>query len=275
MEKSIENKVGIVGLGWLGEALYHQLDSSGITAFGTRTSRGAVHNMRENGVNAFCLNMNPKAADDSWKSWFVADALVINIPPGRKDPDATKIYPEKISQLLTMASQQQIKRVLFVSSTSVFGGAQGVVNDDTPLQPNTASGEVLVECEKRVIEAYGENAAVVRYGGLYGPGRHPGRFFAGRKNVKNGDAPVNFIHQSDAVGVILHLLKQSTWGIQINACAPAHPPRNEFYSAAAKDFKSEPPTFVSGGANHKKISCRYLRETQYVFRFPELGFRNT
>ena len=272
MKKPIQFEVGIVGLGWLGEALYQRLTARGIAVFGTRTSASSAEAMQKEGVNAFPLLMNPGPMDDSWEKWFRANDLIINIPPGRKDPKAVEAYPNKIAHLLQMARQNGVKRVLFVSSTSVFGVAKGIIDDDSPLTPQTDSGIALRECEERVMDAYGDSAAVVRFGGLYGPNRHPGRFFAGRRNVPDGDAPVNFIHQADAVGVIIHLLNQSSWGIKINACAPHHPPKKEFYVRAAKHLKLEEPTFALGGGDQKEIRCNFLKETRFGFQYPELTF---
>lgn len=272
MEKSTQFEVGIVGLGWLGEALYQRLTASEKKVFGTRTSASGTETMRAQGINAFPLLLNPGPSDDSWTTWFRAETLVINIPPKRTDPDVAEAYPERVAHLLQMAQENQVRRVLFVSSTSVFGGSEGVVDDGAQLAPETASGISLRKCEKLVLETYGDNAVVVRFGGLYGPDRHPGRFFAGRKDVPGGDAPVNFIHQADAVGVIIHLLGQSKWGVKINACAPHHPPKKEFYARAVKDLELEQPTFASGGETGKEIKCSYLNGNQFEFKYPKLTF---
>jgi len=43
---------------------------------------------------------------------------------------------------------------------------------------------------------------VIRLAGLIGPGRNPARFFAGKTNIPNGNAPVNLIHLDDCIGFI-------------------------------------------------------------------------
>jgi len=267
MKKKFMNKadIGIVGLGWLGSALYADLEREGLTVFGTRTSEGSAAEMRTRGINAFRLLLEPKPGDDEWKTWFHCRVLVINIPPGRRDPDVEERYPKQLNALLNMAKESGVERIVFVSSTSVFGAAKGVVDDDSPVQPNTASGRALVECERMLREEWKGEYAVIRFGGLYGPDRHPGRFFAGRKDAPDGDAPVNFIHQADCIGVIRLLIEHPVRGAVLNACAPAHPPKKDFYHRAALHAGFVPPQFLPGGGDEKEVCCSWLEREGYVF----------
>lgn len=62
-------------------------------------------------------------------------------------------------------------RVLLISSTAVHGGDRGLVDESTPLQPGTATAEVLAETEQ-LLRSYGSvDTAVLRLSGIYGPGR--------------------------------------------------------------------------------------------------------
>lgn len=258
-------EIGIVGLGWLGSALYDYYHEKGVEVWGTRTSEEGVEEMRKQGVNAYLLNLAPGPENDEWKTWFRCRNLVINIPPGRKDPEVETRYPKQVEQLLRMAESAGVERVVFVSSTSVFGGAKGVVGDDTPVQPETNSGHALVACEEIIAKNWKGQYAVVRFGGLYGPGRHPGRFFSGRTGIPDGDAPVNFIHRDDCVGVIDFLIQQSVRGAVLNACAPAHPPKKQFYHRAALHAGLTPPQFLPGGEDEKEVQCSWLKREGYVF----------
>lgn len=263
-----KEKVCIVGLGWLGLPLYRRLASVGMEVVGTKRSAAAAAGLRDAGMHAHPMELDGESALEVG-DWFGGEFLVINIPPGRKQPDVRARYPKQIQQLLYAAKKQKIKHVIFVSSTSVFGGSQGQVGDEDALNPTTDSGRALAECERYVTDAGG---ATVRFGGLYGPGRHPGRFFAGRSEAPEGDAPVNFIHQDDAVGVIKHVMDHFETGLRINAVAPTHPPKKDFYHRAALDYGVEPPRFLPGGEDGKYIRCEWLETTAYTFQHPNLDF---
>ncbi len=264
--------VCIVGLGWLGQPLCDDLEKSGFSVIGTRTSDVAVTELRNAGVKAFWLNLNLEAQDNSWKKWMRAKTLVINIPPGRKDGNVENTYPAKINELLKMAEQSETEHIIFVSSISVYGSAMGMLQDDSPVQPETAVARALVTAEQLLQTNWNGEYAVVRLGGLYGPGRHPGRFFAGKENVPDGDSPVNFIHLTDAVGVIRHLIENPVRDAVLNACAPARPPKKDFYHRAALEIGVEPPTFLSGGADGKIIQSTRLVGEGFVFQRSALEF---
>lgn len=103
------------------------------------------------------------------------------------------------------------ERVLFVSSTAVYGDADGGwVDESTAPNPGGFSGRVLVEAEEllRTRLAGSETAAVsLRLGGIYGPGRT--RLI---DQVKTGSAVIphdvrytNRIHRDDAAAAIVRL----------------------------------------------------------------------
>ena len=54
--------------------------------------------------------------------------------------------------------------------------------------------------------------SILRFGGLAGGDRKAGRFLAGRKDVKNGAAPVNMIHRDDCIGIIHRIIENPLWG---------------------------------------------------------------
>jgi len=101
----------------------------------------------------------------------------------------------------------RVRRVLMVSSTGVYGVVDGSeVDEDTPTDPNSASGAVLVEAERALLDRR-PDATVFRLAGVYGPGRT--RLI---DQVRDGtavipDPPVhtNRIHRDDAAQAILEL----------------------------------------------------------------------
>lgn len=104
-------------------------------------------------------------------------------------------------------SGASVHRVLFVSSTAVYGIADGSeVDERTPTEPASATGAVLVAAE-RALHARRPDAVAFRLAGVYGPGRT--RLI---DQVRNGsaviaDPPVhtNRIHRDDAARALVAL----------------------------------------------------------------------
>lgn len=254
--------VTIVGLGWLGLPLYNHLSAKGYRVSGSKTEEGNAELLRSVGVNAFHLKLLPMAVGADLDYWLNCKILVINIPPTRKDEKRIEIYPQQIKNLVKLVNVDT--KVLFVSSTSVFGDSMDEVDDFTPCNPTTNAAKALVFCEEWLTNNF-TNCNIVRFAGLYGPERHPGRFFAGKKEIPNGDAPVNFIHQQDAVRVIEKLIEYNGQGLRVNACAPEHPSKKEYYPKAAMRGGYDSPTFLKGGDHLKKVKCTWLTSQNFQF----------
>lgn len=81
-----------------------------------------------------------------------------------------------MQEIVDSALAHHVPRIIFTSSTSVYGDAPGVMKEGTERRPVTASGKVLKELEDWLHNLPGTQVDIVRLAGLVGPGRHPGRF---------------------------------------------------------------------------------------------------
>lgn len=99
-------------------------------------------------------------------------------------------------------------RILFVSSTAVYGQTDGSwVDEDSLTRPATTTGAVLVEAETMLRERY-PDAVTLRLSGLYGPGRGESLLRQVRdETVRVSRLPhyTNRIHQDDAADAVVHL----------------------------------------------------------------------
>jgi len=103
-----------------------------------------------------------------------------------------------------------VARVLFTSSTAVYGQEDGSWVDETsPTEPRGFSGRRTLKAERLLLES-GMPATVLRLGGIYGPGRTRliDEVRSGRAVCSEGP-PIytNRIHRDDAAGAIVHLLR--------------------------------------------------------------------
>lgn len=264
------NRIAIMGAGWLGRPLGQALVKQGHLVNASTTSPEKMIELKADGMAPYLIKAEASGITGTdVDDFFDAEVLILNIPPGgRRNPNVEQDHPRQIQQILAKATKSGVQKLVFISSTSVYGNTNERVTEETPTQPSTASGRALVAAEQLVQQQSGANT-IVRMSGLVGGERQAGRFFAGKKEVPNGSAPINFIHRKDAVQVILAILEQKAWGEIFNACADEHPEKAVFYAAQAKKQGYEPPTFLPGKSNYKTISNQKLKQQLgYKFAYP-------
>jgi nucleoside-diphosphate-sugar epimerase len=110
--------------------------------------------------------------------------------------------------------------------------------------------------EQRLIKNENFESCIVRLGGLLGPDRHPIFTLSGKKNLPNPKSPINFIHQKDAVAILLKILENWKGDQTFNAVTPFHPSRKEYYEQMAKIAQLPPPIFEQNGAIRGIISSK-------------------
>jgi nucleoside-diphosphate-sugar epimerase len=233
--------ISILGCGWFGLPLAKALLKLGYNVKGSTTSIDKVPILNDAGINAFLLNFNANEIPET-DNFFETDILIICIPPKRKSTEFSD-YPNKINIILNLA-QGKSKNIIFVSSTSVYGDVNATVNENTIPIPDTDSGQLLLKTEQNFLNKNSFSKTILRFAGLIGPNRDPGRFFAGKTEIPNGLAPVNLIELEDALGVTIAIIEQQKFGYIYNACNANHPSRLDFYTRASIKSNLELPKFI-------------------------------
>ena len=265
-------KVAIVGLGWLGMPLAMSLSAKGWQVTGSKTTVDGVEAARMCGIESVELRLEPELVcdTDDLDALMNVDALVITLPARRTGPGET-FYLQAVQEIVDSALAHHIPRIIFTSSTSVYGEAEGNVKESSERNPVTGSGRVLKELEDWLHNLPGTQVDILRLAGLVGPGRHPGRFLAG-KSAPNGGHGVNLVHLDDVVAAITLLLQAPKGGHIYNICAPVHPARSAFYPVMARQLGLEPPQFrdVAGEGQGKLIDgSRICHELGFEYQYPD------
>lgn len=246
--------VSILGCGWFGFPLAVRLSEKGFFVRGSTTSPDKLNALAEKKIDPFLVQLSPKLNSSKNDKFFQTDVIIINIPP-KGNPDG---FLEQMRELLKQILKHQIKKVIFISSTAVYGEVNAEVDEETVPKPETASGKALLTTEKLFLTNQAFQASIIRFGGLVGPGRHPGKFFSGKKDIPNGRAPVNLIHLEDCIGITEAVLERDAWNKIFNACSPHHPSRQEFYTAAAAAAGLPLPQFKDELLQWKIVNSKNL-----------------
>jgi nucleoside-diphosphate-sugar epimerase len=254
-------------------ALAKSLVADGHKVLGTTTTPEQLETMKAAGIDAHVLRLGtdftPASEELLLRLLSAADVLVLNVPPRAA---AAGAYPNLLRPVHRAVASAGTKHVLFVSSTSVYPDEPRVMRENDALSTRDAASDVL-RAEGHFVPRYGQwKSTVVRLGGLIGPERAPGRFLAGRRDLAQGNAPVNLVHLTDVVGVLSAIIQHGVWGHTFNVCALKHPLRRDFYPVAAQHIHLEPPTFKAGnGVSGKIIDSTLVRNTlPYQFQYDDV-----
>jgi nucleoside-diphosphate-sugar epimerase len=268
--------IAILGCGWLGLPLAKSLLSKGYEVKGSTTSESKLEVLKNAGILPFQIQLETHQIIGTIEDFLKeTDVLIIDIPPGlRREVSTSKEmkFVNKIKKLITYVEKSGIKKVLFVSSTSVYGDDFPIVEitEETKPNPDTESGNQLFVSENLLQNNIYFKTTVIRFGGLLGDDRHPINFLAGRTNVENPDAPVNLIQREDCIGIIEKILNQveyDIWGETFNAVAPQHPTRKTYYQKKAELFNLPLPTFAEHSESKGKMISSKKVETILGYSF--------
>ena len=247
---------------------------AGHRVLGSTTTPAKKAMLSEKGILAYQLALNPQPVGEL-APLLNTNTLVVNIPP-KAGQHGEAFHPEQMRLLAQAVAQSRVGHVIYVSSTSVYPELNRELFEVDVVKPEQSAAPRLVEAEQHWLALSGQkNITIVRCGGLMGGQRIPGKYVAG-KTIESGAVPVNYIHQIDAVGLLLAVIEQTITGT-FNAVAPQHPTREAIYRKSCADFGYALPTFVHPiePVSFKQINGDKLTTaTGYVFVYPDpLHFR--
>lgn len=236
-------QISILGCGWLGFPLGKSLLENQFQVKGSTTSLEKMALLETSGIMPFQISLNENVIDGDINSFLEhSEILILDIPPKLRGL-AKENFVAKIQTLVPFIEKSSVKKVLFVSSTSVYSDANETITEATTPQPDTESGKQLLATERLLLANKNFQTTVLRFGGLIGDDRHPIRFLAGRKNIENPDAPINLIHQNDCIGIIQKIIATHCWNETFNAVYPFHPTRKAYYTNKAIEQNFPLPEF--------------------------------
>ena len=247
---------------------------------GARLAGWEIHGLRRNpaglppGIVPVCGDLGNRFALEAVAGTW--DALVYTATPAERTPAAYReAYVEGLGNLL---EKVRTPRLIFVSSTAVYGQDQGEwVDEEAPTRPRAFSGEILLEAEALARAAGG---TVLRFSGIYGPGREYliRQVRAGPVRCRR-DPPLwtNRIHADDCAGALAHLLSLEKIA-ELYCASDAEPaPRWEVLAWLAERLGVPGPVEAvdEKSGQGKRISAKRLFATGLRLQYPDFraGYR--
>ena len=262
--------ISILGCGWLGLPLAERLINAGFKVKGSTRTKSELGTLEAKGISPFLIILAPELKGDDLDPFFDSNMLIINFPPERRD-DVVAYHQKQATALIDRIRSSPIEKVIFVSSTSVYPDLNREVTEDEIAEPSKDSGKALLKFESLLNNNVQLKTTILRFAGLVGYDRKPGRFLAGKREVRNGEAPVNLIHRDDCINIIEQIIEQDIWGETFNACSDIHPKRKDYYIGAANKLGLSPPNFIEEEKYNYKIinSDKLKRMLNYSFKYPD------
>ncbi|MFM7240585.1 MAG: NAD-dependent epimerase/dehydratase family protein, partial [Opitutia bacterium] len=197
-------RIAVLGCGYVGAAFARQAKAAGNEVLGVVRSLDSRDRLRAEGLAAEACDL---FAGD-WAALPAAfDVVVYAASTGGGGPEAYVLaYDVGVRRALAWAQAVGATRFLFTSSTGVYRQDDGSrVDEDSPVG-GAPTADAILAGERAVLESGLPYARVLRFGGLYGPGRHHlldqlrrgERVIGGRV-----DHRINYLHRDDAAAALL------------------------------------------------------------------------
>ena len=266
----------IAGCGYVGRPLAERLVAEGVDVFALRRREvppgdGITWLQADLGKPAeLSAALAPlEASGDELDVYYLVSA------DGFGDDAYRLAYVDGLAHLLAALAGRPLRRLLFASSTAVYHQSDGGwVDEGSPTEPETFSGRRLLEGEA-LARACETTAVVVRYGGIYGPGRT--RLI---DRIVDGEALVDpkaaryrsRMHRDDCAAAMAHLAKiERPAPIYVGADDdPADMRDVERWLCAelGRSVSSLRPAGAPRRGGHKRCRNRLLRDAGLALDYP-------
>ncbi|MCE9631321.1 MAG: NAD-dependent epimerase/dehydratase family protein [Planctomycetia bacterium] len=202
----------VVGCGYLGERVARRWIDAGSRVVGITRRATRAAELHSLGIEPAIIDVT--AADPGWSALFkeigrpttVFWSVGFDRAAGTTHRDVHVAGLGKLLDALAVAgSAEPTPRIIFSSSTGVWGDeGGGVVDETTPPNPSRDAGRVLVAAESLLAAHSLGPGTALRFAGLYGPDRLPrlDDLRAGRPIAADPDSWLNLVHIDDAAAVV-------------------------------------------------------------------------
>jgi nucleoside-diphosphate-sugar epimerase len=261
--------ISIIGLGWLGMPLAKAFQQTGAVVKGSTTNAEKQRMLKNNGLICEQLVLDPEMTGPVPANLFDTELLFINIPPSSRSKPSG-YHPKQIEVIKAIAMEYGIKKIIYTSSTSIYPSKNQLAKESDFLDTNNTGHSALFQAERILWKDKNYDLSVIRFGGLLGDNRIPGKYFSGKKLVP-GHPPVNYIHRKDAVRAVLWLYENNLWNETFNIVSPKHPKKREVFEKNATEMGFPPPVSYENPESKawKEISVEKWLGTGFQFLYDD------
>lgn len=270
----------IIGCGYLGSRVAERWARAGDEVYALTRSEQRATRLRESGLRPIVGDVT---RPDTLHDLPQAQTLLYAVGYDRSASESTigEVYEGGMRNVLA-AIGARAERVIYVSTTGVYGPAEGEwVDESTAPDPQRDGGVASLAAERLLATSpLAERGVALRLAGIYGPDRLPYL-----ETLQQGEpiaAPrrgwLNLIHVDDAVATVVAAAKAPAPPRVLCVSDGAPVERRVFYEEAARLLGAPQPRFIdpppgssraARAAANKRVSNRLMLESLGVeLRFP-------
>lgn len=199
-------------------------------------------------------------------------------PDVRTESAYRDVYFEGLKNVVQNALNPALKRILFVSSSAVYGEhGDEWVDEETSVHPQNFNGQILLESEQWLHQfgiAHAIKTICLRLSGIYGPGRASLLEKLKLGQVGAPSSPThwaNRIHVEDAANAIAHMIDlpdpMNTYLVTDSTPLPLR----TLYESLARLVEGPPPPEAAAPrfVGSKRLSNARLRASGFDFKWPD------
>jgi len=268
----------IVGCGYLGRQVAARYRALGEPVTGVVRSAASARALTEQGILPLLADLDaaglPTLPSDGARLFYFAP------PPevGTTDPRLRRVID-------SFRDNGEPRRIVYVSTTGVYGDCQGTWVDEThPVNPQADRARRRLDAEQ-ALQAWsrlsGGELVILRVAGIYGPGKLPlERLRQGLPVVRDAESPLtNRIHVRDLVEVCVAAMQRGVPGRIYHACDGHPETMAEYFRRLAELAGLPPPPEISLAEAPQRLSpgmLSYMQESRRLSNrriIEELGVR--
>ncbi len=270
----------VIGCGYLGRRVAARWREAGFRVFAaTRSRRNADEFQRSGFEPVLCDVLDPSSLSALPAAADAAYCVGLDRTAG---VDMRTVYVDGLANVLTaLAARRNANaggtRFVYVSSTGVYAqGDAREVDETAATEPVAESGRVALDAE-RLLRQRRPDAIVLRFAGIYGPGRliREKTVRAGEPLSGDPDQWLNLIHVEDGAAAVLAALERGRPGGVYNVCDARPVRRRDFYTRMAQVLGAPPPRFgqtmetpPAERVNRRIVNRRLREELAVGLRYP-------
>jgi nucleoside-diphosphate-sugar epimerase len=263
----------IIGCGYIGTALGQALLAADHQVWGLRRNPSALPEGFQR-IACDLQNLADLPLD------FQADYVFFMPSAGLYDLKTYQaVYKQGAENLLTCLQRNKIlpKRLFYISSTSVYNQNNGAwVDETTPTKAANPCAEQLLLGEQAFLSSP-FSTTIVRFGGIYGPGRNYflKQVMAGNIMYSKEPLYMNHIHQKDCVGILQFLSQQANPESLYLGVDSAPTLKNTVIDWIREHYQLPPPEKTGASSpqeqrmrSHKRCTNKRILAAGYTFHYP-------
>lgn len=270
----------IVGCGYVGKPLAQAFAAQSDVVFPTTRSQDRARQFEQQGWHAKIADVTKP---ETLRSLPEVDTVVFAVGyDSGSGASREDVYAEGLKNVLDNLPAST-RRLVFVSTTGVYGDADGqTVDEETPCDPARPGGKAFLKAEQYLQDhpVWSKRSIILRMAGIYGPDRIPrsADIQAGKPIPAPGGGALNLIHVDDAVQAICLAADAENFAPLYIVSDGRPVDRRDYYREVARLLDAPEPTFEEpapdspaaqrAGSDRKMSNRRLVEQLGFQPKYP-------